>query len=434
MKNNVSYEVFAKWFRQNKQTAAHKAHKKWNEEQEEPLIRKIVREYVRRIKEEDTKSGKVNKKFPLVFEKIVNTQPQEEKQEVVTPKVEKIKVKENFGGCEVFTPEFSKAIKDKRSEILYFLRKERDMNQLKDRFWFFHDVDSEDVREGLNLLGVKLLDIQNRVIFLPDIEEDEGDVHRLPNAPDGILRIGVTSDKHYVCKKCKEQAIERAYEWFAEEGCDFSTDSGDIVTGWGVYPHQRYEVKCIGADEQIDYACQKHPLMKAITPYGKLLSEHFNAEGYYVTILTTGNHDEDLYKQGGVKAGNHITKQRPDIHCIGGARETIKINNLKIRMVHARGKAAKGWYYKIQNYVDALPHSEIDCKENPDIILFGHWHQFFWYFYSGIHCIGCGSFQGETKLSKELGLMNVIGAIILEIPIEDGYACKDKINIKFRRF
>jgi len=95
------------------------------------------------------------------------------------------------------------------------------------------------------------------------------------------IKFGVTSDKHIGSKHEQLDSLEAFYDLAAKEGVTEMFDAGDITEGWGVYKGQEFEVKMLGQDEQIDYACKVHPKRKKMTTY-----------------FITGNHDLRLKKEG----------------------------------------------------------------------------------------------------------------------------------------
>lgn len=203
----------------------------------------------------------------------------------------------------------------------------------------------------------------------------------IPNVSDYLNFIAI-SDIHFGSKWDNPRLVEHAYETAEKEGCQFVTNSGDILDGdfKGARPNHIYEVKKIGI-EQLDYAADKYPRSKIPT--------------YFIT----GNHDATFMKTCGANVGKMLADKRPDLTYLGHDLADISAKGINIRLRHGIGGLAYAKGYKLQRYCETIP-----AKELPNMILQGHYHYSAYFKNRGIDCFNVGSLEGYTPYAKSMGL------------------------------
>jgi predicted phosphodiesterase len=88
----------------------------------------------------------------------------------------------------------------------------------------------------------------------------------------------------------------------------------------------------------------------------------------------------------------------------------IEIEGVKIRLHHGDGGGAYALSYKGQKLAEQIPSGD-----KPRILLIGHYHTCFYFFYRNIHILNCGAFQGQTSYLIRKGLNPAIGGWIVEV-------------------
>jgi predicted phosphodiesterase len=216
---------------------------------------------------------------------------------------------------------------------------------------------------------------------------------------DDGYKIGIVSDTHLGSKYQQLENLHKFYDLCEAKGITKVVHAGDISDGQDVYKGHVYEVFKIGADEILEYVVKNYPSRDGI-----------------VTELVCGNHDESLYKKGGMDIGKRIFEKRPDIiHRGFYAADFILPEGLRISVHHGRGSGAYALSYKLQKLAEALvvPNQP---EQNPNLVLLGHFHKACTLAdYMGMQLIMCPCFQGQTPLGKALGGQPSIAGMIVEL-------------------
>lgn len=215
-------------------------------------------------------------------------------------------------------------------------------------------------------------------------------------SPAGSIRIGAIADLHVGSKVCYEDALKR-YLLLANDRTDVLFIAGDLIDGFGVYRGQQFELAYPSVEDQV----------------GKLVEilELYEKPIYFIT----GNHEESVYKATGIDVGNMIKGKNRTY--LGFHLANTKINNLKIDLWHGRGASAYALSYKLQKLVE-----QYLSGKKPHIVFSGHWHRAFHMpTYRNIDGFECGTFQGETRLTKQMGIFPQIGGWFINVEYaEDG--------------
>jgi predicted phosphodiesterase len=210
---------------------------------------------------------------------------------------------------------------------------------------------------------------------------------------DNVFKIGVVSDTHLCSKKEKLDELLTFYSICKKVGVSIVLHAGDILDGIKCYRGHEQEVHTFGAKEQVRYAINRYPFVEGI-----------------ITHFIDGNHDESFWKLAGICTGELISNERPDLVYMGLYSADIEIGGVKIRLHHGDGGGSYALSYKGQKLAEQIPSGD-----KPRILLIGHYHTCFYFFYRNIHIFNCGSFQGQTSYLLRRGLNPAIGGWILEV-------------------
>lgn len=156
------------------------------------------------------------------------------------------------------------------------------------------------------------------------------------------------------------------------------------------------EIHTYGADRQIAYFVENYPKLK---------------DG--ITYFIGGNHDLSYFNDNGVDIGLLIEEARDDMSYLGQYEANIEFNRVRFRLIHADGGGAYALSYKGQKFAE-----QISSGKKPDVLLFGHYHTSFYFWYRNMHIFNCGTFQGQTPYLARKGLNPAIG----------GWICKAKLG------
>jgi len=211
------------------------------------------------------------------------------------------------------------------------------------------------------------------------------------------VKWGIISDQH-ICSIHEELvALNNFYRICEEEKARGVICAGDFTSGNGtVYRGQMQDLKIIGEDKQINYACSVYP-QTSLTTY---------------TI--SGNHDLDLYKQCGSDILQKIADKREDIVYLGKMCATLEQDGLRFMVRHGEGGLGGIRSYKPQRMLDNMKVEDI-C----DITLVGHWHVSLHipkYRDSVVILPACFESQSDYLIKK--GLVPDVGGCILEMKVD----------------
>jgi predicted phosphodiesterase len=216
---------------------------------------------------------------------------------------------------------------------------------------------------------------------------------------DEVIRFGVVGDTHMCSREERINELQSFYEICHKMGIKTILHAGDILDGWGVYRGQQAEVHTFGAKGQAQYVIDHYPKVEGI-----------------VTRFITGNHDESWWKLAGIDVGDLITAQRSDMDYLGMYMADVKIGSITIRLHHGDGGGAYALSYKGQKFAEQIPSGN-----KPHVLLLGHYHTAFYFWYRRIHILNVGCFQGQTNFLKRKMLNPAIGGWMVEMRIsKDG--------------
>lgn len=148
-------------------------------------------------------------------------------------------------------------------------------------------------------------------------------------------------------------------------------------------PQHIYELRCVGFDEHLDYIVTKYP--------------SFSGKTYFIG----GNHMDTYFKNGGSDMGKAISRERDDLIYLNPDTADLKIGNICVHMHHGGGGRSYSLSYKLQRYVETLPHDK-----KIDIVMQGHFHNAMYMYYMGKHCFQVGALEDDTPFSRSMGFKN----------------------------
>lgn len=212
---------------------------------------------------------------------------------------------------------------------------------------------------------------------------------------DKSFRFGLVSDTHLCSVHERLNELHTFYFICKKMGIKDVVHAGDLLAGWKVYRGQENEVHTFGARNQADYAIANYPKIGDITTY-----------------FINGNHDEAWYKLAGIDTGELIAEKRDDMKYLGFYNADIKLNGVILRLHHGDGGGAYALSYKGQKYAEQIPSGK-----KPRVLVLGHFHTAFYFWYRNIHIINAGCFESQSLYLLRKMLNPAIGGWIIEMKL-----------------
>jgi len=217
------------------------------------------------------------------------------------------------------------------------------------------------------------------------------------------VKIGVIADTHICSTEERLDLVKAIYEVFAEEGIAKVYHAGDLLDGENVYKGQNYELKLVGADNQIDYCINSYPVVKGITTY-----------------FITGNHDLSYFKRSGFDVGIRLAKERSDLVYLGPEEADINIQTevgadrpVILRLFHPGGTgSAYALSYRAQRTIETY-----SSGEKPHILVIGHLHKASYFFVRNVHTLQAGTLQNQTRFMRNKAIEAHRGGFIVEFTV-----------------
>ena len=272
-----------------------------------------------------------------------------------------------------------------------------------------------------------------------EITQTEGQRHlwstKIPKivAPPTILwdkdvwefKLGVMGDWHDGSKSTQISARNKAIETMYNEGVRDIIVCGDINAGHKVYRGQELDIVSERPDDQI-----------AIT---ERYCPRYDGLRYYIA---GGNHDYSFIKEGGHNALKRLCERRDDFLYYGYDLVTVALTeNVDALVWHPSGGQAYAMSYRSQKMLEQVAFEQlmevIKNNASPKVrfLFVGHWHSILMGYWKGpIYVQHTGGFEGQTNLSRRMGVFPELSAVILE-----GKITKDKniirdLNVRYLRF
>lgn len=212
-----------------------------------------------------------------------------------------------------------------------------------------------------------------------------------------VIEFAVVSDTHFASiHECSEE-LDFFYKLASEEyGIKTFFHCGDLVAGINMYRGQENELKCWGADNQVDHFLNKYPQVQGATTY-----------------FITGNHDLSFLNNSGKDIGVDIASQRDDLIYLGQYLCNVSLGPTKLQLHHFDKAPSYAMSYPVQKTIEVT--SDVD---KPDLIFLGHLHQKLWLEQRGIHAFLAGCFERQSLWLKRKKLYPSIGGFIIQVGLD----------------
>jgi biotin operon repressor len=217
---------------------------------------------------------------------------------------------------------------------------------------------------------------------------------------DDWVRFGVIADTHLVSKYAREDVLNALYDVYAREGLRTVYHCGNWIDGEA--PFNKYDLHCIGVENQIQYFLDHYPARKGITTQIVSGDDH---EGWYVQRdqINVGKVMQDRAEDAGRHDLKDLGYMERDIEFKRGNGKSV------IRVIHAGGGSAYAISYTSQKYVESLQGGE-----KPSMILVGHYHKYDWSYPREVNVIQAGCTQDQTPFMRKKRLQAMVGGCIVE--------------------
>jgi predicted phosphodiesterase len=216
-------------------------------------------------------------------------------------------------------------------------------------------------------------------------------------AGDWAFRVAIIADTHF-CSKAQQVTyfLETMARIQADDKIACILHLGDLVDGSSVYTGHANEVFLAPAMDQLDYTMSIYPPCE-IPSY-----------------IIAGNHDEDHLKKRGVNVVERFTQLRDEYTYLGLYNERVKIGGVEFLMYHGNGGITENPWTKIKKAITGIDNDNL-----PDVVLCGHWHVPAYINHRGVPIYSTASFQGGTSYLSRMGIETQVGAMVLEIGVND---------------
>lgn len=236
---------------------------------------------------------------------------------------------------------------------------------------------------------------------------------------DGKIRFGFVTDTHLVSKYSRLDVLHALYDIFEREGITTVYHGGNWIDGEA--PFNKYDLFCIGVENQVKYFLENYPQKKGLTTYVLSGDDH---EGWYVQRdhIDIGKVMEDRAKQFGRNDLVDIGYMERDFTFKRGDGESV------IRVIHAGGGSTYAHSYTSQKYVESLQGGE-----KPAVVLVGHYHKFDHAYPREVHVIQGGCTQDQTPFMRKKKIQAMVGGCIVEIQ-QDHHGIFNRVKVEWMPF
>ena len=272
-----------------------------------------------------------------------------------------------------------------------------------------------------------------------EITQTEGQRHvwstKIPKivAPGTILwdkdtwefKLGAMGDWHDGSKSAQISARNKAIEIMYNEGVRDIIVAGDTNAGHKVYTGQELDTVSERPDDQIaitERYCPRHDGLR-----------------YHIA---GGNHDWSFVKYGGHNALKTLCDRRDDFLFYGYDLATIPLTESIDALVwHPSGSQAYAMSYKSQKFLEQVAFEQLMKVISKNImpkvrfLFVGHWHSILMGYWKGpVYVQHTGGFEGQTNLSKKMGVFPELSAAILEGKITKDRNIIRDLSVRYLRF
>ena len=252
-----------------------------------------------------------------------------------------------------------------------------------------------------------------------------GDRVSFTTGPDNRIKFGLSSDKHYGSKYCREEVIAELYQWFADEGVVAVLDSGNFIEGESRF--NRYDITHHGLEAQTQHIVATLPKHPGLITYAVSGNDH---EGWYAQRegIDVGRYVEDAFRHAGREDWVNIGYMESYIDVLNPATDAVS----RLLVMHPGGGSAYAVSYAPQKICEAFTGGD-----KPAVVFIGHYHKLSVNLLRGVWAIQVGCAQDQTPWARQKKLDPHVGGIIvdLEQDPETGaiISCRTEIKRWFNR-
>jgi biotin operon repressor len=236
---------------------------------------------------------------------------------------------------------------------------------------------------------------------------------------DNWVRFGLVADTHLASKYERLDVLNALYDVFEREGIKTVYHGGNWIDGEARF--NKYDLHCIGVENQIAYFLKHYPQRKGITTQIVSGDDH---EGWYVQReqINIGKTLESRARESG----------REDIIDLGYMERDIVFERDEgssiIRIIHAGGGSAYAISYTSQKYVESLQGGE-----KPAIVCVGHFHKYDHSYPREVHVIQAGCTEDQTPFMRKRRIQAMVGGVIVEAK-QDKRGCFVRVRVEWMPF
>jgi predicted phosphodiesterase/biotin operon repressor len=218
---------------------------------------------------------------------------------------------------------------------------------------------------------------------------------------DDWIRFGLIADTHLVSKYERLDVLHALYDIFEREGIRTVYHAGNWIDGEARF--NKYDLHCIGLENQVKYFLANYPRRKDITTHILSGDDH---EGWYV--------QREQINVGQVMQARARESGRNDLFDLGYMERDISFRAKRgqntIRVIHAGGGSTYAISYTSQKYVESLQGGE-----KPSLVLVGHFHKFDFSYPREVNVIQGGCTQDQTPFMRKKRIQAMVGGCTVEI-------------------
>lgn len=208
------------------------------------------------------------------------------------------------------------------------------------------------------------------------------------------VKFIATGDSHISNMEFKEEYLDVLFQKALDEKVEAIYHTGDITDGmYSNRPEQMYELEDLGFDAQVERAT-------------KLLSQ-----SPVKIYAITGNHDFTHYRNTGADVGVALEGKLGNFTNLGQDEADIELSkNVTMKLIHPGKGTAYAHSYNAQKLIESF-----EGGMKPNIVLEGHYHKLFQFFYRGVHHFDTGTLCGQTRFFRRMNLAAMKGFWVLDV-------------------
>ncbi len=236
------------------------------------------------------------------------------------------------------------------------------------------------------------------------------------------IKFGISSDKHYGSKYCREEIIENLYAWFADEGVNAVLDAGNYIEGESRF--NKYDINQHGLEAQAQHIAETLPQHPGLVTYAVSGDDH---EGWYAQRegLDIGRYVESTFRHAGRDDWVNLGYMEAYVDIVNAQTGVVS----KALVMHPGGGSAYATSYKPQKIVEGF-----EGGEKPALLFIGHYHKLGIYLIRNVWTLQCGCAQDQTPFMRKRGIDPHIGGIVCEVEQDPETGALISCKTEIRRF